>query len=110
MCAVTRRAFVLCRSISPALPAGLSLGAGDGVISGTPTELMAETVFTVTAENCGNVFCAATDTTTVTITVVQGPVPPAVTGYTTLSMTLFNRLPISPDNVPVTSGGPITSW
>lgn len=38
-------------SISPALPAGLSLNASTGVISGTPTSVSAQATYTVTAQN-----------------------------------------------------------
>ena len=40
-------------SISPDLPAGLSFDTQTGIISGTPTEVMAATIFTVTATNSG---------------------------------------------------------
>ncbi|WP_288882447.1 RHS repeat-associated core domain-containing protein [Pedobacter panaciterrae] len=38
-------------TISPALPAGLSLNASTGIISGTPTTVTAATTYTVTATN-----------------------------------------------------------
>ncbi|OYX23328.1 MAG: hypothetical protein B7Z06_10370, partial [Flavobacteriales bacterium 32-35-8] len=38
-------------SISPALPAGLTLNTSSGVISGTPTDGFNETTFTITASN-----------------------------------------------------------
>lgn len=38
-------------TITPALPAGLSLNSSTGIISGTPTIEMAETTYTVTAKN-----------------------------------------------------------
>ena len=42
-------------SVSPALPAGLSLDAGTGIISGTPTAATASATYTVTASNsCGS--------------------------------------------------------
>jgi LruC domain-containing protein len=40
-------------SISPALPNGLSIDAGSGVISGTPTSASATASYTVTATNSG---------------------------------------------------------
>lgn len=40
-------------SISPALPAGLTLDATDGAISGTPTTASAPTSYAVTAQNAG---------------------------------------------------------
>lgn len=53
-------------SISPALPAGLSLNTSTGVISGTPTVTSAQTNYTVTASNASGSF-----TTVVGITVLQ---------------------------------------
>ncbi|MEI6755226.1 MAG: putative Ig domain-containing protein, partial [Paludibacter sp.] len=40
-------------SISPALPAGVTLNPSTGVISGTPSALMAKTMYTLTATNSG---------------------------------------------------------
>lgn len=40
-------------SVSPALPAGISLDAQTGIISGTPTAIKAQTTYTVTASNSG---------------------------------------------------------
>jgi len=40
-------------SVSPALPAGLSLSASTGVIGGTPTAVTATASYTVTASNSG---------------------------------------------------------
>jgi hypothetical protein len=40
-------------SVSPALPAGLSLNASTGVISGTPTAVTAAADYAVTANNSG---------------------------------------------------------
>ncbi|MBU1172294.1 MAG: beta-propeller fold lactonase family protein [Proteobacteria bacterium] len=51
-------------TISPALPAGLSLNSITGVINGTPTTPVAETSYTVTATNSGG-----KTTTTLTISV-----------------------------------------
>ena len=49
---------------TPALPAGVTLNATTGVISGTPTEKKSMTTYTVTAKNT-----TGTTTTTITITV-----------------------------------------
>ncbi|MCU0865864.1 MAG: putative Ig domain-containing protein, partial [Planctomycetes bacterium] len=40
-------------AIAPTLPAGLTIDAGTGVITGTPTAVVASTVYTVTASNEG---------------------------------------------------------
>ena len=50
-------------SVSPALPAGLSLNTSTGVISGTPTAVAASATYTVTASNAGG-------STTATVTIV----------------------------------------
>lgn len=52
-------------SISPALPAGLTLDTSTGVISGTPAATLASTVYTITATNSGG-------NTTATVTLVMG--------------------------------------
>ena len=53
-------------SVSPALPAGLSLNITTGTISGTPSAVAAQTAYTVTVSNAGG-----NTTASVTITVVQ---------------------------------------
>ena len=55
---------------APTLPAGLSINASTGVISGTPTAVSPPTGYTVTATNQGG-----TGTFTITITVNNPPVP-----------------------------------
>ena len=40
-------------TVSPTLPAGLSLNASTGVISGTPTSVAPQTTYTVVAANSG---------------------------------------------------------
>ena len=58
-------------SVSPALPAGLNLNAGTGVVNGTPAAVAAQASYTVTASNS-----AGSTTTTLTIT-VNAPAPSA---------------------------------
>ncbi|MFI5162603.1 MAG: MBG domain-containing protein, partial [Sphingobacteriales bacterium] len=54
-------------SVSPALPAGLSINAGTGIISGTPTTVTATTTYTITGTNVtGN--NTAPDVITITAT------------------------------------------
>jgi hypothetical protein len=91
-------------SISPALPAGLSLEISTGEISGTPTELSANTTYTITVRNSGGV-----NTTTITIEVVD-QVP--TVAYSPADLTLTNNtvssdLPLVPT---ITGSGEITSW
>ena len=60
-------------SISPALPAGLSFGTGDGGIYGTPTVASATTIYTVTVTDANG----ATATATFSLTVNQATLTPA---------------------------------
>jgi hypothetical protein len=55
-------------SVSPALPAGLSIDSTTGAISGTPTAVSAKAAYTVTAANAGG-----NTSVQVNITVVKGP-------------------------------------
>ena len=55
-------------AVNPALPAGLSLNATTGVISGTPTSTVATKTYTVTATNA-----AGSATVTISITVYGAP-------------------------------------
>jgi hypothetical protein len=52
-------------SVSPALPAGLSLNAATGAISGTPTAVTASALYTITALNGGG---STTATVTIEVT------------------------------------------
>jgi hypothetical protein len=60
-------------SISPALPAGLSLNTTTGVISGTPSVAAASSTYTVTATNAGG-------STTATLTVAVNKIAQTITG------------------------------
>ena len=91
-------------SVSPTLPAGLSLDIATGEISGTPTELLTNTTFTITARNSGG-----TNTTTITI-VVNDEVPTIAYSPNDLDLTnntVSSDLPLSPT---ITGSGEITSW
>ena len=59
-------------SVSPALPAGLSLSASTGIISGTPAAATATASYTVTASNTGG-------STTATLTITTAKVVPTRT-------------------------------
>ncbi|WP_167837004.1 putative Ig domain-containing protein [Leptospira ryugenii] len=58
-------------SISPALPAGLSLDSSTGVISGTPTTAQSATTYSVTASNsAGSITSNSTSLTIVPVSIV----------------------------------------
>jgi hypothetical protein len=88
-------------SVSPALPAGLSLNFATGEISGTPTATTSSATYTITARNSGG-----TGTTTVTI-VVNDELP--VIAYSPSSFTLTKGTAMT-TVTPTTSGGAIVSW
>lgn len=50
-------------SVSPALPAGLTLNTSSGIISGTPTTLAAAANYTITATNTGGSTTASVSIT-----------------------------------------------
>ena len=66
-------------SVSPALPAGLSINTTTGIISGTPTTASSITSYTVTATNSAG---STTDTITIVVTAsTGGSTPTAVAAY-----------------------------
>jgi hypothetical protein len=89
-------------SISPALPAGLTLNPTTGVISGTPTGAIATNTYTVTATNS-----AGTTTTTVLITIVPVP-PPSGLSYPQPSISATVGQAIAADTPTVT--GPVFTY
>lgn len=91
-------------SIAPALPAGLSLDAQTGIISGTPTATTAAATYTVTGTNV-----TGSTTATLQITVVAAVVAPASLSYTTANPLYFTTEPVIP-NAPVATGGAITGF
>lgn len=90
-------------SVSPALPAGLSLNATTGAISGTPTAVVAQTTYTITATNS-----AGTTTATAQITVSASVAPPTILIYPQPTISTAVGLTISPDIPTVT--GTVTSY
>ncbi len=67
-------------TISPALPAGLSLNASNGVISGTPTATQSATDHTVTATGATNGMATATVSITIAAAPAITPATQMVTG------------------------------
>ena len=89
-------------SVSPSLPAGLSLDASTGAISGTPTAITSSASYTITASNTGG-------SDTATVTIVVNDVAPSGLSYSPNSFTLTKGTSIT-TTTPTVSGCPITSW
>ena len=88
---------VVSYSVSPALPAGLSLNTSTGVISGTPTAITATATYTVTATNTGG-------STMVGVVITVNDAAPTGLTYSTNPATYTQFVAITP-NTPSTSGG-----
>lgn len=84
-------------SVSPALPAGLSLDPLTGVLSGTPTALTAQDDYTINA---------VSPPASAVLSLTVGDVPPTIT-YPPLILTTGHASPGTP---PATSGGAVTGW
>ncbi|MDG1550261.1 MAG: putative Ig domain-containing protein, partial [Candidatus Poseidoniaceae archaeon] len=89
-------------SITPNLPAGLGLDVLTGEITGTPTDISANTTYTITARNSGG-------TATTTVTIVVNDVVPGSFTYTPIDMDLTLNQAMAPNTVSP-GGGAITSW
>ena len=89
-------------SVSPSLPAGLSLDSSNGAISGTPTAITSSATYTVTATNTGG-------STTADVTIEVNDVAPSALTYSPNTFTLTKGTAMT-TVTPTTSGGPVTSW
>ena len=89
-------------SVSPALPAGLSLNTSTGIIDGTPTAVTSKSSYTVTASNSGG-------STTASLSITVNAAAPAGLSYTpgTTVYTVETTIPL---NVPTSTGGPVASY
>ena len=83
-------------SVSPSLPAGLSLDTSTGEISGTPTGVSSAANYTITATNAGG-----SDSTVLEITV--NDIAPSLVTYSPNSFTLAN-------GTAMTSSDPDRKW
>ncbi|MBS0418934.1 MAG: putative Ig domain-containing protein [Proteobacteria bacterium] len=88
-------------SVSPALPAGLTLNTTSGAISGTPTAVTAQATYTVTATNSGG-------NTTAAIVITVNDVAP-VASYSSGRIALAENLPVT-TLTPASTGGAVVSW
>jgi uncharacterized repeat protein (TIGR01451 family) len=93
---------VVSYAITPALPSGLSLNTLTGVLSGTPTLLLAETPYTVTATNTGG-------STQVVLDITVNDLPPRGLAYEVNPATYNEGQQIAP-NAPSYSGGTVTMF
>ena len=92
---------ILSWTISPTLPAGLAFDSATGEISGTPTEILSRTMFTVEGVNSGG-----TVSTSIYITVLDS-LP--VVEYIPSDVELLNNSSVV-DLLPVSTGGPVLTW
>ena len=89
-------------SVSPSLPAGLSLDTSTGEISGTPTAITSSASYTVTATNTGG-------SATAIVTIQVNMAPPSSITYSPSSITLVKDVAMT-TVTPTTSGGPVAAW
>src|SRR5579864_5305211 len=85
-------------AVQPALPAGLSLDPTTGVISGTPTAVTAQAVYTVSASNAGGIGKAA-------LTITVNDLAPAGLTYSVNPATYAANAAITPDTPSWSSSG-----
>ncbi len=91
-------------AVSPALPAGLTLGATSGVITGTPTAVAPAATYTITASNSAGSTKAG-----LVVTVRADVLPPTGLHYSTNPAFYTTTVGI-PANRPAASGGAVTSY
>ena len=89
-------------SVTPALPAGLSLSPGTGIISGVPTRVTGQAIYTVRASNISG-------SATFALTITVNDQAPRSLLYTAQSAVYAIHMPIAP-NSPTSAGGTITSY
>jgi 6-phosphogluconolactonase (cycloisomerase 2 family) len=93
---------VISYGVAPALPAGLTLSATSGAITGTPTAVAATAAYVVTATNSGG-------STTASVTITVKDVAPSSLVYSANPVTYTKGAPITPDT-PSNSGGAIVTY
>lgn len=89
-------------SVSPALPAGLTMSTGTGVITGTPTAVTATKSYKVTASN-------STGSATASLSITVNDAAPAGLAYTTGTVVYTVGTPIRADS-PTSTGGTVTAY
>lgn len=87
-------------SVTPGLPAGLSLEATTGMISGTPTAITAAASYTITASN-------SVGSTTANVSITVNDVAPTIS-YGNASYTFTSGVAVTV--TPVNTGGTVVGW
>jgi uncharacterized repeat protein (TIGR02543 family) len=92
-------------SVTPALPAGLTLDPATGVIGGTPTAVTATAPYTITAANTNG-------STTASVSITVNDIPPSSLGYSNnpAVFTVGTALVSGTKNLPTSSGGVVVSY
>ena len=90
-------------TVSPALPAGLSLDPGKGTIAGTPTAVTAAANYTVSAMVSGGT------TTSAALSIAVNDVAPSQLSYSASSFT-FSATVSSSTLTPKAAGGAVVGW
>ena len=91
-------------SVSPELPAGLTMDPNTGTITGTPIAVANDTIYTVTCSNA-----AGSDSTRLEIEVKASVIAPESLGYPDSSVVYVTNQQIIP-SAPITTGGEITQY
>lgn len=89
-------------SVSPGLPSGLSFNTSTGVITGTPSALATQAVYTVTAANAGG-------STTTGLTITVNDVAPSSLSYAGVPYAFMRNVAITA-KTPSVSGGDVVSY
>ena len=92
---------IISYSVSPSLPAGLSLDTSTGDISGTPTAVTSSASYTITATNTGG-------TDTASMTIVVNDIAPSIS-YGSTSLTLTKGTAMTTETV-TSTGGTVVSY